>query len=321
MKKISLVLGGGGIKGFAHIGIIRQLLKEGYEIASIAGTSVGGIVGAMFAAGFSTEEMEQFSKKLNFQKIINRASDDAPSLVGLQGLFKLLKEKLGDMTFKDLKIPFAAAAVDIKTGREIIMDSGKLLSAIQATSAIPGLFPALQINNLELVDGGILDPVPVSIARWLFPEYPIIASSLSVPNNEWGNSEKIQVPSYVPVPEFIVQQITHLRLSQAMRIFIDSTDIMSNMIAELRLRIEKPDVVLHPKVYKFSIADLIDVDEAITYGEKAVKEARSEINDAFSAFNRFNRFLRPSYMNGILLSELDTDSSTANNGNKSQDHS
>ena len=190
MKKITLALGGGGIKGFAHIGVIRQLLKEEFEITAIAGTSVGGIVGALYAAGFSTEEMEAFSRNLNFQKMINRAPKDAPSLAGLQGLFNVLKEKLEDMSFKDLKIPFVSTAVDIKTGREIIMNTGKILPAIQATSAIPGLFPAVRLHDMDLVDGGVLDPVPVSPARWLFPDYPIIAVSLSVPNSEWGDARE-----------------------------------------------------------------------------------------------------------------------------------
>ncbi len=304
MKKITLALGGGGIKGFAHIGVIRQLLNEGFEIAAIAGTSVGGIVGALYAAGLSTQEMEEFSKSLNFQKIINRAPNDAPSLVGLQGLCDFLNEKLGDMSFKGLKIPFVSTAVDINTGREIIFNTGKILPAIQATTAIPGLFPAVRMEGMNLVDGGVLDPVPVSPARWLFPDYPIVAVSLSVPNSEWGLAEKIQMPSYVRVPDFLIQHFTHMRLSQAMQIFIDSNDVMSNMIAELRLRIEKPDVLLHPKVYKYSLMDLIDLDEAIAYGEESVRESLNDINASFSAFKRLNRWMRPSYMKGTLLSEV-----------------
>jgi NTE family protein len=239
--------------------------------------------------------------------MINRAPNDAPSLVGMQGFFNFLGKKLGDMSFKDLKIPFVSTAVDINTGREIIMNTGKILPAIQATSAIPGLFPAVRLGAMDLVDGGVLDPVPVSAARWLFPDYPIIAVSLSVPNNEWGEVEKIQVPSYVGVPDFLMQHFAQLRLSQAMKVFIDSNDVMSNMIAELRLRIEKPDVLLNPKVYKYSLMDLIDIEEGIAYGEEAVKESLNEINASFSALKRVNRWMRPSYMKGKLLSEIKPD--------------
>jgi NTE family protein len=307
MKKITLALGGGGIKGFAHIGVIRQLLKEDFEIAAIAGTSVGGIVGSLYAAGFSPQEMESFYQSLDFQKMINRSPNDAPSLVGLQGFFNFLHEKLGDISFDDLKIPFVSTAVDINTGREIIINTGKILPAIQATSAIPGLFPAVRMGAMDLVDGGVLDPVPVSAARWLFPDYPIVAVSLSVPNSEWGEAEKIQVPSYVRVPDFLMQHFAQLRLSQAMKVFVDSNDITSNMIAELRLRIEKPDVLLHPKIYKYSIMDPINIDEAIAYGEESVKESLKDLNASFSAFKRINRWMRPSYMKGTLLSEIKPD--------------
>lgn len=308
MKKITLALGGGGIKGFAHIGVIRQLEKKGYQIAALAGTSVGGIVGALYASGFSTEELERFSKSLKFPNIFNRAPDDPPSLIGLQGLFNLIKEKLGDKSFNDLKIPFFATSVDINTGKEVILDSGKLLPAIQATSAIPGVFPSINIGNLSLVDGGVLDPVPVSAARWLCPDYPIIAVCLSMPTDQWQDSEKIQVPSYVPIPDFIVHQFTQLRLGHAMRTFIDSTDIMSNMIAELRLGIEKPDVLIRPNVSKYSIIDRVDVDEAIAYGEESVIEAEQQIEAAFSISNRMNRWLRPSYIKGQLLSQINSGS-------------
>ncbi len=314
MKKISLALGGGGTKGFAHIGVIRQLQKEGYEIAAVAGTSVGGIVGAMFCYGFSTDEMEEFSKGLKFTNLINRSSSDSPSLVGLQGLFKLIREKIGDKTFEDLKIPFIATAVDVDSGQEIMLDSGRLLPAIQATSAIPGLFPAVRMGHMQLVDGAVLDPVPVSIARWLAPDYPVVAVSLSIPSDEWQYSARIGVPSYVPIPEFLVHQFTQLRLGQAMKVFIDSTEITSNMIAELRLRMEKPDVLLQPKVYKYSIADPINVDEAIAYGEESVKEASKQIEAAFSVSRRVNRWLRPSYLSGILLSERKPTSAAADNG-------
>ena len=305
MKKLSLALGGGGIKGFAHIGVLRQLEKEGYEVAGIAGTSVGSIVGALYAAGLSTKELEIFSKRLKFPNIFIRSSKDTPSLIGLQGLFKMIKELLGDKTLDNLNIPFVCIAADINTGKEIILDTGDLITAMQASSAIPGLFPYQQLKGMNLVDGGVLNSVPVSAARWLVPDYPTIAVSLSVPPGEWSDSAKIGVPSYVPIPDFIAHQFNQLRLNQAIKIFIDSNDIMSNTIAELRLKIEKPDVILRPEIYKYSIIDKVDVDEAIAYGEQAVVRSLKEIENAFSASKRVNRWLRSSFLKGNLLSEID----------------
>lgn len=318
MKKITLALGGGGIKGFSHIGVIRQLEKEGYQVAAVAGTSVGGIVGALYAAGYTTEEMESFAKSLKFPNIFNRASDDQPSLIGLQGLFKLLEERLNGKRIEDLKIPFAAIAVDINSGRELVIDSGDVLRATQATSAIPGVFPSVKLGHMNLVDGGILDPVPVSTARWLNSDHPIIAVSLSIPTDKWQDSSKMQIPSYVPIPEFIVHHLNQLRLGQAMQIFVDSTDIMTNMIADLRLKMEKPDVLLRPEVFKYSLVDRVDVDEAIAFGEQAVVQARQEIQAAFKVFRRFDRWLKPSYMNGILLSEISEISTSPDEGKNRQ---
>ena len=305
MKKISLALGGGGIKGFAHIGVLRQLEKEGYEVAGIAGTSVGSIVGGLYALGVSTQELETFSKSLKFPNIFVRGLKDAPSLIGLQGLFKLIKKLINGKTFNDLKIPFLCVAVDIDTGKEIIVDSGDLMTAMQASSAIPGLFPYQEVKKMKLVDGGVLNAIPVSAARWLVPDYPTIAVSLSVPPGEWTDSAKIGVPSYVPIPDFITHQLNQLRINRAMQIFIDSNDIMSNTIAELRLKMEKPDAILRPEIYKYSIIDKVDIDEAIAYGEQAVVDAREQIEKSFSVSKRMNRWLRASYLKGHLLSQID----------------
>ncbi|MBM3136923.1 MAG: patatin, partial [Chloroflexi bacterium] len=106
-KRISLALGGGGTKGFAHIGVIRQLEKEGFEIRAIAGTSAGGIVGALYSYGLPINEIINLSKQLNFSEIFQRSSNDAPSLLGLGGLYKQLDRVLGDIEFNDLKIKFA----------------------------------------------------------------------------------------------------------------------------------------------------------------------------------------------------------------------
>ena len=103
MKNITLALGGGGTKGFAHIGVIRQLEKFGYQIKAIAGTSAGGIVGALYANGFSINEIIAFSKNMKYDDIFNRSHNDAPSLLGLGGLYNQIEDLLGDKKIEDLK--------------------------------------------------------------------------------------------------------------------------------------------------------------------------------------------------------------------------
>ena len=301
MKKISLALGGGGMKGFAHIGVIRQLEKEGYQIKAIAGTSAGGIVGALYSFGISIEKILEFSKSLEYSELFSRSTNDPPSLLGLGGLHKKVEKLLGDASFKNTKIKFSVTAVDIHTGEEVIIHSGKLVDAVKATSAIPGIFPAKVIADRTLIDGGVLDPVPVNLARWLFPGIPVVAVSLTPQMEEWPKIPRIDIPPYVPIPQFIMDQLNQLRLGKAMHVFIDSLDIMTNKITDLRLKIEKPDVVIRPKVHKYTMFDKVDVDEVIQLGEIAVKNSTDQLKNMTSVSNRVNRWFKPSRPPGKFL--------------------
>ncbi len=302
--KISLALGGGGFKGFAHIGVIRQLLRDGFEISAMAGTSAGGLVGALFAYGYSPDEIESFIDELDQRNIFNHRSSDNPSILGLGGIYDLLEDKFGTHHFHELKIPFACTAVDLKSGREVILDSGKLIDAVLATIAVPGIFPSKLLGDLHLVDGGVLDPVPVSIARWLAPNHPVIAICLSPQPELWDNLPSFKVPPYTSVPGALMDRLFDLRIGRAMRVFIDSIDIMSNMVAELRLKLEKPDFLLRPRLEQYAIFDDVKAEKLINIGTQVVKENRKEIRKIFSTHQRISRWLRPVKIPGILLSEV-----------------
>jgi len=312
MKNITLALGGGGTKGFAHIGVIRQLENFGYKIKAIAGTSAGGIVGALYAHGFSIDEIIAFSRKMKYDDIFNRSHNDSPSLLGLGGLYKQIETLLGNKRIEDLKMKFAAIAVDTKTGREIIFNKGSVVDAVKSTSAVPGIFPSQRINGLNLVDGGVLDPVPVLTARWLMPDLPVFAVGLTPPMEEWPNVPRLDIPPYIPIPHFMVDQLNQLRLGQAMHVFIDSMEIMVNTVADLRLKIEKPDVIIRPNVHKYTMFDKVDIEEMIHLGEQAVVEAEKDIESIFSVSNRLYRWLKPASPPGILISEIYKESSIFN---------
>jgi NTE family protein len=302
--KISLALGGGGFKGYAHIGVINQLQRAGFEINAIAGTSAGGVMGALFSFGYSPDEIGKFITQIDHRKLFNHLPGDSPSIMGLGGLYSLLERKLGDHTFDELKIPFACTAVDMKTGQEIIINSGRIVDAIEATTAIPGIFPSKVINSLFLVDGGVLDPVPVSLARWLSPNTPTIAICLSSKRDEWKNLPRFKVPSYVPLPGVLVDTVFQMRIGRAMRVFIESINLMSDWISELRLISDKPDFIVRPDIGQYSMFDEIDPDEAIALGEKAVKNNIDEIEKVFSANKQITRWLRPSPCPGILINDM-----------------
>jgi len=303
-KKISLALGGGGTKGFAHIGVIRQLEKEGFEIGAIAGTSAGGIIGALYAFGISTNEIINLSSRLKFSDIFQRSNDDAPSLLGLGGLYKELEKTFGDATFKDLKIKFAAISVDTVSGTPIIMNEGKIVNAVKATTAVPGIFPAMKFGNLNLVDGGVLDPVPVSTARWLSPDLPVVAVNLTPPLEKWPETLRMDIPPFVPIPQFIVEQLNQFRLGQAMRAFINSMEIMMNMVTELKIKVDKPDLLIRPDVFNYTMFSKVEVDAMVKIGEDAVKQQKDELNKMFGLSNRANRWLRVARKPGKTISDF-----------------
>jgi NTE family protein len=303
-KKINLALGGGGTKGFAHIGVIRQLELEGYEIGAIAGTSAGGIVGALYAFGISIDEMIRLSSSLKFSEIFQRSSDDAPSLLGLGGLYKELERTFGDATFENLKIKFAAVAVDTISGTPVILNQGKIVDAVKATTAVPGIFPAMKFGDLNLVDGGVLDPVPISTARWLNPGQPVVAVNLIPPLEKWPETPRMDIPPFVPIPQFIVEQLNQFRLGQAMHVFINSMEIMMNMITELKIKMDKPDLLIRPDVFNYTMFSKVEVERLVKIGEDAVKRQADDLFTMFSVSNRASRWLRVAKKPGKTISEF-----------------
>jgi NTE family protein len=306
-KKISLALGGGGTKGFAHIGVIRQLEKNDLDIAAIAGTSAGGIAGALYAFGLSIEKIIDLSKELKFSDIFHRNPNDAPSLLGLGGLHEQLEHVLGNATFNDLKIKFATIAVDTISGTSVIIDQGKVLDAVMATTAVPGIFPAQRRGKLNLVDGGVLDPVPVTTARWLEPNLPVVAVNLIPPLEKWPETPRMDIPPFAPVPKFVVDQLNQLRLGQALQVYLDSMEIMMNMVAELKLKVDKPDIIIRPDIIHYSMFDKVDVDELVKIGAEAVNRKTNELQDLFDFSNRFNRWFRVSKKPGKTIADCQKD--------------
>lgn len=285
--EITLALGGGGAKGNAHIGVLRRLEKEGYQIKSIAGTSFGGLVGILYAVGFSPDEIQSKFASLAQKSLFVRGAQDGPSLLGLHGVRSLLNEILGEKTFDDLRIPCAVTAVDLKNGTEVILSEGSLTQAILATIALPGIFPVQYVNDLSLIDGGVLNPVPVSVARMLSPDLPIVAVALTDPPDTPIRGYTIPVPSIFP--RQIIERISRISLAQSLDVFLRSVDAGSRAVAYLRLQIDKPDVIIRPDVHHVEILDEVDVADLAQRGEQALEEALPEIKRVTSWASRVRR--------------------------------
>jgi len=284
---IALALGGGGSRGYAHIGVIRRLEEEGFRIRAVAGTSAGGIIAALYAAGRDLDELETYLADLDQTRLFGRSAKDGPGLLGLSGAEKVLEELLGDCTFEDLRIPCGMAATDINSEREVILNQGRVVDAVLATIALPGVFPPRQFKDYLLVDGGVLDNVPVSVARVLAPHLPVVAVVLSPHTDTSGGINHLPLPVAIPAP--IVDRITHMRITQAFNIFLQAIDIGSNKLTELRLQIEEPEVIIRPDVGGIGILDSVDVHKIIRLGEKAAAATLPELKRTTAWTNRMRR--------------------------------
>ena len=178
---VALALGGGGAKGNSHIGVLRVLERDGFRVRAIAGTSFGGIVACFYAAGFSPDEIEETFAGIDQSRLYGRGQRGGPAFLGLSRVRHWLKQTLGERTFAETRMPCAVTAVDMRTSREIVIKEGLLRHAILCTIALPGIFPSFRKEELELVDGGLLNPVPVAVARSLAPLLPVVAVSLTTP--------------------------------------------------------------------------------------------------------------------------------------------
>lgn len=269
--KIGLALGGGGARGLAHIGILKVLQREQIPIDVISGTSMGGIVGAMYAVGQSIEQMEAEAIKRGEISQIFKLIDlrlMSSGLLGGNRIKELLAEILGaETTFADLRLPFAVVSVDYNSGREVVLKEGKLVDAVRATMSVPGVFEPVELNGCHLLDGGVLDNVPVGVARDLGAEKVIAVDVL--PNfrlNEPGQ-EPI-VPPLKPrgMPKAF-RQLWHLEL------------VMIAALTELRLKEAAPEVIIRPNL-PVDMALLLSFDrpqEAIACGEQAAEAALPQI--------------------------------------------
>lgn len=289
--EISLALGGGGVRGVAHIGVLRALESHGFKIKAIAGTSAGGLVGAVYAAGFSTEKIEAAVNTMDENRSFSRHSDDNPSLLGLSGIANKLSKLLADRTFDELEIPYAATAVSLYSGKEIVLRKGKVLDAVLATIAIPGVFPSQEIGGRVLVDGGVLDPIPVCVARWMRPDLPVVAVILHKVPDDW-NEEEIDFPMPIPGPSSIVEQFSKLRPVQAFKIFSRSIEVSSKQLTELSLKLYNPEVIISPEVGHIGVLQNIDSKKMIQAGIDAAEKTISQIKAEANWMKRIERQMK-----------------------------
>jgi NTE family protein len=174
-RKVGYALGGGGARGLSHIGVLKVLEEHGYRPEAIAGTSIGALVGVLYAGGVNAAQIEEVALGLKWRRMA-RLVDPTLSLSGfVQGkrITSLLKSILGDLSFPELKVKFAAVATDIVSGEEMILTSGSVLDAVRASFSVPGILTPVRVSGRYLVDGGLVNEVPVSVCHQLGAEYVV----------------------------------------------------------------------------------------------------------------------------------------------------
>lgn len=226
MKKISLVLGGGGAKGFAHIGAIEELKKNKIEFNEVIGTSIGALLGA-FVASNNYHALDQFSQEINNLTLF-KIQDFSFSKTGLlkgEKIKKYIEEKLGNLQFNNLKIKLKIVAVDLKTSKEYVFTKGKISDAIRASISIPGIFQPVEYKNKILVDGGIVNPVPMNLST----NSRCLAINLSENNFEKRSTSEIILQSYAIMEKSLAYEKNKELLKRNKNFLMISPQINSHM--------------------------------------------------------------------------------------------
>lgn len=295
-KEVVLALAGGGVRGIAHLGAVQCLLDSGYRISGIAGTSAGGMFGAVIAAGFTPQDLIEvvvdFMKSPSFKR-----TTESKSLAGTAGLEAALSPYIADKNIEDFPIPFVATAVDLTTGEEIILDSGNALEAVLATIAIPGVFPSREDTDLILVDGGVLDPVPVAPARSLDPTLPVVAVVL---HKKPDNYSILEAPAAIMdnVPVRLVHQLGNTRLGVILRNVLASYEVASDRLTYLALETTRPDVVVEPVVGHYGMLDTVDPLKLVNEGYIAMQAQLEVLSACYSLRNSVVRITKNSIKRG-----------------------
>ncbi|PWI57346.1 patatin-like phospholipase family protein [Sulfoacidibacillus thermotolerans] len=246
--RIGLALGSGGTRGFAHIGVLQVLEEAGIEIEAIAGSSMGGLIASIYATGAPIERMEQLAVHLPLKRWVD-VTVPKLGLVAGQRFHELVKLLTKSMDFADTQIPLAVVATDIEMGERVVLTSGAIHDAVRASIAIPGIFVPHRVNGRLLVDGGVIERVPVQAARDLGADF-IVA---------------VDVGLFERLPP----------VKNAWDVIVQTMDIMEREV--FRHRILHADFVVRPKLDLMSSISFTGVQQAIEAGRQAMRQALPEL--------------------------------------------
>jgi NTE family protein len=299
---IGLALGGGAARGFAHLGVLRVLEKHGIVPDVIVGTSIGAVVGGCFAAGH-LKGFEDWARGLSARGVLGYldVSLAGSGLINGNRLASKLEETLQDRRIEELPHHFAAIATELGSGHEIWLTRGRLVDAVRASYALPGIFSPVYIGGRWLVDGALVNPVPVSAARALGARLVIainlnadllghgvtIASHGSDENDarvlEHLRSRRGGLRGMFNTEHSIKRQFMGSSTRPGLsRVMIDAFNIMQDRVTRSRLAGDPPDVLINPRLGKIGLFDFHRAKESIAIGEDAAAKAVGDITEALA---------------------------------------
>ena len=301
---IGLALGGGAARGFAHIGVMRTLAEHGIVPDVIVGTSIGAVVGGCFAAN-QLDNLETWARTLTVRGVLSYLdiSLGGSGLIRGGHLAKQLDDSLAGVRIDDLPTRFAAIATEFNTGHEIWLTRGRLAEALRASYALPGIFPPVLIGGRWLVDGALVNPVPVSAARALgarlviavnlnsdlFGRGTIIASH--------GSDEADDAASDEPKPQGLRGIFNGERILRRQflgrrgrpgipTVMVEAFNVMQDRITRARLAGDPPDVLISPRLGSLGWFDFHRGNDAIAIGAEATEKSMGSINEAITALSQ-----------------------------------
>jgi NTE family protein len=262
--RVALVLGGGGARGFAHVGVLRVLEEARVPVELIVGTSVGSVVGALYAAGANGPALERMAADLDRDDLFDFSL--APALFGAglasgKRLEAFVRERAGTTTFDALRVPLAAVATDLETGAPVVLTSGDVARAVRASSAIPGVFEPVELDGRLLVDGALAHNLPVGVARALGADVVVAVDVSALPGD-------VRPRNFVEVFLRAVNLVMHAEVEEARR---------------------DADVLLEPAVGGVGFIDFDRKGEVMAAGAVAARAALPRIRAAIEGFEARRR--------------------------------
>jgi len=307
--KVGIALGSGSARGWAHIGVLHALTDMGIEPDIIAGCSIGAFVGAAYANN-QLDTLDEWVRTLTWKEIIGffDLSLSKGGLIQGEKLFKFMREKTGDPDIESLSRKFAAVATELNTGREVWLRDGSLFDSVRASIALPGLISPLKLHNKWLIDGGLINPVPVSLCRAMGADI-VIAVNLNgdllkstskavvldkknaAPReeNEMSFFERLATPLKVEINKqknFLTSKLFNQNVKNpgTFEVMASSINIMQDRITRSRMAGDVPEIIISPKLSQLGLLEFDQAEIAIEEGRKSVERVRTVIEDELAQF-------------------------------------